>query len=71
MRQDLVDWMSQQHSTLELVDETLHLVRDIFTHVTALLDERREGSTFLVARLRPERRGYGHRGDGRGRGVHH
>ena len=25
MRQDLVDWMSQQHSTLELVDETLHL----------------------------------------------
>lgn len=25
MRQSLVDWMSQQHSTLDLVDETLHL----------------------------------------------
>ena len=25
MRQDLVDWMSQQHGTLDLVDETLHL----------------------------------------------
>ena len=25
MRQSLVDWMSQQHSSLDLVDETLHL----------------------------------------------
>jgi hypothetical protein len=25
MRQDLVDWMSQQHSSLDLMDETLHL----------------------------------------------
>eukprot|EP00982_Pelagococcus_subviridis_P008234 30827-Pelagococcus_subviridis.AAC.5 len=25
MRQELVDWMSQQHGTLDLVDETLHL----------------------------------------------
>lgn len=25
MRQELVDWMSQQHGSLELVDETLHL----------------------------------------------
>ena len=34
------------------LDEILHLIRDIITQFTALLDERREGSTFLMARFR-------------------
>ena len=53
------------------LDEILHLIRDIVTQSAALLDERREGAAFLMARLRTERRGNGHRGDGRGRGVQH
>jgi len=42
MRQELVDWMSAQHSSLELADETLHIA-------LRYLD------TFLVRRGAPTR----------------
>ena len=51
------------------LDEILHLIRDIITQFTALLDERREGSTFLMARLWSERRGDGHHCDACSDGV--